>query len=715
MTVGIPLAVEQELVVHLFAPADGPLADRADGQVRLLWSRCRDGLGMTEPIGPTGLSARLPGDLGAQPESAAIAAQQSPDADFQAVLRREHDVLQLSLLLARTADSQRSRALWPALDQLLDTILGRPAGSLIGMARLYLAKVAEGGPAGREDLASPRVGSALSTLLPAAPQATGWWHRGLATPSGLAVWELSAREETRTERWFVAVAPPDGDRELSAWTWSSGGTRMPPFARYLMHTAKVRYELQVRASFPAVGQLCQRVDDEIADLRGLVRDVTAGQRDARANQGARDAHRGAAVTDRLGELQADRVQAAELRTTLTAMRRTVEIAEANAVAALGTALPDAGGSHLMADDRAVAAWLRQQLDDDIAYLEASLDGAGQVADVVAGVLRELQPDLPSAGPAFGIITALPEEFAAMQALIDGPQRRDVEDDPADYVVGTVPSPDPDRPHLIALTLLGETGNDAAANACANLVRSFGSVRCVLMVGIAAGVPDPGRPDRHVRLGDVVVATWGIAEYDSVTDEASGPVSRREFPPASPRLERRAKMLAAGEAVGIRPWEDILARTVSALPGFGRPEAGTDLIYAADDSERLVPHPDLAASGHRPGWPKVHYGRIGSGERSLRSARKRDELAAAHDVLAIEMEGKGVGNTGFSIGVEWFVVRGISDYGDRRTGRAWRYYAALAAAAYTRALLEACPAGSALGGRPASAGRAEAGRERAGPA
>ena len=100
---------------------------------------------------------------------------------------------------------------------------------------------------------------------------------------------------------------------------------------------------------------------------------------------------------------------------------------------------------------------------------------------------------------------------------------------------------------------------------------------------------------------------------------------------------------------------------------------------------------MALSGHRPGQPKVHSGLIASGDRSLRSARKRDQIAACHDVLAIEMEGKGIGNAGFYEGVEWFAVRGISDYGDCHVTRAWRRYASMAAAAYVRALLAVTPA------------------------
>jgi len=60
------------------------------------------------------------------------------------------------------------------------------------------------------------------------------------------------------------------------------------------------------------------------------------------------------------------------------------------------------------------------------------------------------------------------------------------------------------------------------------------------------------------------------------------------------------------------------------------------------------------------------------------------------VLAIEMESKGIGNTSFFEGAEWFAVRGISDYGDRHVDDTWRRYASMAAAAYVRALLGATP-------------------------
>jgi nucleoside phosphorylase len=293
-------------------------------------------------------------------------------------------------------------------------------------------------------------------------------------------------------------------------------------------------------------------------------------------------------------------------------------------------------------------------------------------------------------PVFGILTALPEEFAAMRSFIDGPRRANVEGDPADYLIGTMPSADRGRAHTVALTMLGETGNDAAASACTNLLRSYRSVRCVLMAGIAAGVPSPGRPERHVRLGDIVVAR-GIVEYDRVRENDDGPVIRRTFPPPSPLLERRARLLRAGELTGDRPWEGLLAAQARRFRGFGRPPPATDVVYSSAGSGSQVAHPGMALSGHRPGQPKVHSGLIASGDRSLRSARKRDEIAARYDVLAIEMEGKGIGNTGFYEGADWFTVRGVSDYGDRYVTPIWRNYAAMAAAAYVRALLAVTPA------------------------
>lgn len=300
-------------------------------------------------------------------------------------------------------------------------------------------------------------------------------------------------------------------------------------------------------------------------------------------------------------------------------------------------------------------------------------------------------DPPSRAETVGVVTAIAEEYAAMAALLDDPRDESIPGDRSLYTTGSVESSRPGSPHQVVLTLLPEAGNQTAATACTNLVRSFPNARYVLMCGIAAGVPYVERPGRHVRLGDIVVATWGIVEYDHVDITSHGARLRAGIPQPSPVLVTAAEKLHSLELRNQRPWEKWLQRGGEGeLDRFARPSPETDVVLGGDDQDMPIPHPPLDLSGHRPGWPKVHRGLIGSADWSLRNAQVRDILAALHDLRALEMEGKGIARSSFLNGLDWLVVRGVSDYGDRHTRDVWRCYAALAAAAYVRALLAVCP-------------------------
>ena len=149
------------------------------------------------------------------------------------------------------------------------------------------------------------------------------------------------------------------------------------------------------------------------------------------------------------------------------------------------------------------------------------------------------------------------------------------------------------------------------------------------------------------------------------------------------------MLAAVAADGDRPWEQYLDAVAPMLDGYQRPDPDTDRLYVNDFSEQRVEHPDPATSGHRPGRPKVHRSPLGSSSTSFRVATHRDEVASKYDLLAIEMEAAGVAAAAWATGRGCFVVRGVSDYGDHHALPDWRRYAALVAAAYTKALLAHC--------------------------
>lgn len=644
-----PAAVGQELVAYLFAVTDGPDAEKARGAVDRIRRRADDVLRLQFPI-----------EAGGQPPDGLLVARQSPDTACQLLLRRDADLLTMSLLVTEPGPQDGSSG-WSALDALLDEVVGADAGALLGAVRLYLAKTGD-------QAADPAVGVRGRTAreLPAARQEAAWWDQGPAVTGRLRAWDLRPHAIGRSDRGILVLAPPGGDRELSLWAWSDGGHHLAPFARYLKHAAKVDYELRVHHAAAPVTELCRQLEDGILARQAGGPDATEPQ------------------LSELGRRAAARIA------LVKSMDRTVEIAVANARAALETEMPAHGG--LLDEDAATWLWFRQRLGDDVAYLEnlyeavRCLDDTGAPAAAPALQVRER-----GGGPVIGLVTAMPEEFAAAKAMLDGAVRRNVEHDRSNYLVGTMPSADPGDAHRVVLTMLGDTGNDAAAAACTELARSFASVGVLMMVGIAAGVPDPRRPERHVRLGDIVVSTWGIVDYDHVVDRPGERAPRQPVPRPSRLLAQQANWLAAEEMAGRRPWEERLDEVIAAgMTEFGRPPDATDLLYLGDGARRPIAHPDPAASGHRPGRPKVHYGHIGSGDRALRNAASRDELAVRYNLRALEMEGKGVGDAGFASGLEWLVVRGISDYGDTRTDARWRKYASLTAAAYTWALLSVCP-------------------------
>jgi nucleoside phosphorylase len=273
-----------------------------------------------------------------------------------------------------------------------------------------------------------------------------------------------------------------------------------------------------------------------------------------------------------------------------------------------------------------------------------------------------------AGPTVGIVAALPEEHVPMEALLLGARREDVAGDRAAYRRGALPSRDPARAHQVVLTLSGDTGNSPAADACTNLLRSFPSVGYVLMVGIAAGVPQAG-----VRRGDVVVSTGGIVDYDHVREYPDHVELRRPFPRPSPLLVRAAKELLMEEIGGGRAWTDGLP---AGPAGYQRPD------------------------GDRTAVPRVHHGQIGSADRSLRNETVRDDLVRRHrELIAFEMEGAGLGSSSALNGREYLVVRGVSDLGEGGRDATWRKYAAYVAAGYARALLARCVPVTPQGGLP----------------
>lgn len=281
-----------------------------------------------------------------------------------------------------------------------------------------------------------------------------------------------------------------------------------------------------------------------------------------------------------------------------------------------------------------------------------------------------------------IVTALPKENAAVRATLDETSPLGKPNDSNLYCVGAFVKDGSRRPIILASAGMGKVN---AATVTTNALRSFPNIEHVIMTGIAGGCPSPKRPDDHVRLGDIVFSNnAGVIEYDFVKETLAGRQVRSSPQRPSAKLLQSAGELATRELMGERPWEDIASHALLKLGDkFARPDASLDVLH---ENGVAIPHP-LPDAVNR---PKVLGGAIGTADTLLKNDITRDELRDKFSIRAIEMESSGLQTAAWSHGKDVFVVRGICDYCDAHKNDAWQNYAALVAAAYTRALVEEMP-------------------------
>jgi nucleoside phosphorylase len=209
-----------------------------------------------------------------------------------------------------------------------------------------------------------------------------------------------------------------------------------------------------------------------------------------------------------------------------------------------------------------------------------------------------------------------------------------------------------------------------------------------MVGIAGGVPNPLKPHDHVRLGDIVVSDrYGVVQYDFAKRTVDVVTYRSAPRPPSPTLLHFARHLNVGSMEGRHPWDAHLERGLKAL-GWNRPPESADFLGETSDQTKRLEHPE--DPHRRPGKPRVHFGLIASSNTLLKDPLQRDALRDQFDAKAIEMETAGFADAAWAQEIGYIGVRGICDYCDGNKNDHWQRYAAMAAAAYVRALLESIP-------------------------
>ncbi|WP_428030364.1 5'-methylthioadenosine/adenosylhomocysteine nucleosidase [Ancylobacter sp.] len=243
----------------------------------------------------------------------------------------------------------------------------------------------------------------------------------------------------------------------------------------------------------------------------------------------------------------------------------------------------------------------------------------------------------------GVLCAIPQEFAFLADNLTGTEV--TERAGMVFHVGRLDG------HRVVLARAG-MGKVNASIAATLLLERFGC-RVLLFSGIAGGL------DPELSVGDVVIADHVVqhdAGYYSADDQFMV-YQAGHLPFFSPH-----------EGLGHAADGDLLERARAAL---------ADLSLA----------PLSAAGGERA--PRLHYGRILTGDQFVNSETLRERLFRELGGAAVEMEGAAMAQAASAYDVPWLVVRTLSDLAGRESHFDFRLFideVALSSALIVRRLL-----------------------------
>jgi hypothetical protein len=374
------------LIVYCFAPSglkDREEARRLAAYLGRRWRACFE-LGIGEPIEgypapPEALETYLVGELRRplaviEPTAEILAAAERPDEveAYQAFLFRIQDALGLVAQLAPNVERD-SLARWDDLGgEWSDALSAARAADgppeqpaeLLGEAMVYTALF----PA-RPDPA------ALRTQIASVLGGTG--SLDLVDPD-ITLWE-AARAPAR-DRLLAAVAPKAREDDLDALVWwdPASGVGLAPLVRYLLNAAKLRFELNVlTASIPELRAAKQEVEERIDGLLAV--------RERLPDRGTVRIDSMLAAQVELTAAQTGAAGLVNAVTRLRELRQTARIAAQNMAASLRGRVPAeaASGDGPLARDAAIEAWVEDQVEHELAYLQAVKDRADEAHRLAA--------------------------------------------------------------------------------------------------------------------------------------------------------------------------------------------------------------------------------------------------------------------------------------------------------------------------------------------
>lgn len=321
-----------------------------------------------------------------------------------------------------------------------------------------------------------------------------------------------------------------------------------------------------------------------------------------------------------------------------------------------------------------------------------------------------------------IICALSIERDAVESLLDedyeedGPSYGKAVGDKNAYTIGRL-----GKQHVVVAHMPG-MGTISAAAVAAHLNSSFERIKVAFVVGVCGGVPTRGSRDGDqvdIFLGDVIISTSVIQvdfgrqypdgfkrktaveeilgradpEIRAFVGKLSGHRSRRRL---NDKVYSLSNHTSSTEELDSVPYPgtqyDVLHPAEHRHKHWNSDCEICDKCENYDDEvcesalssncDSLGCHGMIRADAQEAHRPTVHFGRIACGNQVIKSGIYRDRLAAETSVIGFEMESAGTWDY-----VPTIVVKSVCDYADSHKSKRWQRYAASAAAACVKAILE----------------------------
>ncbi|MEO7119199.1 MAG: CATRA conflict system CASPASE/TPR repeat-associated protein [Candidatus Limnocylindrales bacterium] len=349
--------VRPACIVATFIPIGGSAADvtASHDHIGHLWTAAAQ-LGMDEPL-LDGLPIDVP-TLPATDENVfrLLAGRSHVDDDGvrQAYLFARHDVIGLCVALGSALHDET----WTGWSDLAAQWEGATAGgeepaSILGTSRILVGHV----DTAADEL--PNLGASVSAALRG--MGLDAWQPAFRTADDAALWWW---RDPADRRVVTVLSRPEREESLSRWLWWRDDREAADLILYQLNAAKLDYETRVHAARRAgIATSLRDIDHDLDDVLALHGHLTGEGRGSLPGL--------VSAQDRLISAQGASASVVIELTYLRTLRRTIGIARRN----LGRLIPAPSSSGPASDsmfqrDQDVAAWLEEQIDQDLGYAEA---------------------------------------------------------------------------------------------------------------------------------------------------------------------------------------------------------------------------------------------------------------------------------------------------------------------------------------------------------